>query len=119
MFVGKNDPSKDWGVQGFVLGCRARSGNAGKPLLPNHEAAGIGKSRQLGPCLRGAAAVGPFGKRQLKPVANAGRDWKEPRRRMGILVTQANCNDPLAPLLFIAPLDAMPCARLKNGQRNC
>lgn len=94
-----------WGARGRVLGCRAQSRRAGKSLLPNCKAAGIGKSCRLGPCLRRAAAVGLFGNRQLKSVTNAGRDWKKPKRQIGILVTQVNCNDLFAPLLFITPLD--------------
>lgn len=88
-----------------MLGYHAQSRNARRFLVPNCKAAGISKSCRLGPCLHRVVVVRLFGNRQLKSVTNAGGDWKKPKQQIGILVTQVNCNDLFAPLLFITALD--------------
>lgn len=106
----KEKKIKSWFTSAFIDACRRKSAvntllewsrSPAKSLLLYFSSAGIHKSHGLCPCLCRVAALGLFGNRQLKSVADAGRDWRKPKQQIEILVTQVNCNDLLAPLLFI------------------
>lgn len=108
MLVGENAHRKEpFALERASVPAGMRGGVpcSGTSLLPPCSAAGIGESCRLSPSSRRVAAVGLLGNRQLKSVTNAGRDWKKPKQQIEVLVTQVNCSDLFAPLLFITALD--------------